>query len=467
VTASFKDAVFMFHRSVQTLVFFFLALCLGCRSGASKTASAAAEAPAQPVLALETFDTVWRTIYENHFDTNFNGHDWLRVKSEYRPRAAAARSDKALRDVIQEMLDLLHVSHLAIVPGEIAAEMETRGSKSASVEQADESQSGTLGMDVRFKGTELLVTRIEPGLAAEGAGVKPGWVLRRIGEVDTSQLLARTPKSLDARRRGFLAWRAAARKLSGSPGSTVALEFLDGRNRSVKLRLQRAAALGEAIQFGNLPVLYAHLSTNQISEPNGSRIGLIRFNIWMLPTALAFNRAIDQFRGCNGIILDLRGNVGGMVGMIIGVAGHFMREPASLGAIIARDNTLQLPANPRFVDSNGHRVEPFTGPVAVLVDEITASASEVFTGGLQELGRVRVFGRVTAGQALPAVYDELPNGDALYHPIADFVTAKGVRFEGRGVIPDEEVSLDRQALLAGKDTVLTAAAEWIASAAHH
>jgi carboxyl-terminal processing protease len=156
-----------------------------------------------------------------------------------------------------------------------------------------------------------------------------------------------------------------------------------------------------------------------------------------------------------------RGNVGGMVGMIIGVAGHFTPKPLTLGSLVARDNTLRLPANPRFVDSSGKRVEPFSGPVAILVDEITASASEVFTGGLQEHGRVRVFGRTTAGQALPAVHNKLPNGDALYHPVADFLTGSGVRFEGRGVVPDEPVALDRNALLAGRDQVLERAIQWI------
>jgi carboxyl-terminal processing protease len=80
---------------------------------------------------------------------------------------------------------------------------------------------------------------------------------------------------------------------------------------------------------------------------------------------------------------------------------------------------------------------------------------------LQEHGRVRVFGRTTAGQALPAVYNRLPNGDALYHPVADFVTSKGTRFEGRGVIPDEPVEIDRSALLNGRDPVVERALRWI------
>lgn len=415
-------------------------------------------------LALETFDKVWSIIHETHFDTNFNGHNWQEVREKYRPRAAAARTGDFFREVVQEMLDLLSVSHLAIVPGEFAAEIELEEPESkpdSSLEAADEADSGTLGMHLRYAGKDLLVTRVEAGLPAEKAGIRPGWILKRIGSVQTASLKQKTPKKLDERRRDFLAWRAASKKLAGAPGTKVQLEFLNERNRTVSVQLERATAQGEPIQFGSLPVLYAHLDHKSIRSPAGKQIGVIRFNIWMLPTAIAFNKAIGEHRSASGIIIDLRGNVGGMVGMIIGVAGHFTDKPISLGALIARDNTLKLPANPRFVDTSGKRVQPFAGPVAILVDEITASASEVFTGGLQEHGRVRVFGRTTAGQALPAVYDKLPNGDALYHPVADFVTGKGIRFEGRGVVPDQAVALQRKALISGKDPVLERALQWM------
>jgi carboxyl-terminal processing protease len=65
------------------------------------------------------------------------------------------------------------------------------------------------------------------------------------------------------------------------------------------------------------------------------------------------------------------------------------------------------------------------------------------------------------GQALPALFDRLPNGDVLIHAYGDFVTATGTRLEGRGVIPDEEVPLRRDDLLASRDAVLDAALAWI------
>jgi len=108
-------------------------------------------------------------------------------------------------------------------------------------------------------------------------------------------------------------------------------------------------------------------------------------------------------------------------------------------------------------------VQPFAGPVAILVDALSGSASEVFAGGMQALGRARIFGATSLGGVLPARWERLPNGDVLYHAIADFITADGIVLEGRGVIPDEPVAVTRADLLAGKDPVLDAALRWIAA----
>ena len=149
--------------------------------------------------------------------------------------------------------------------------------------------------------------------------------------------------------------------------------------------------------------------------------------------------------------------------MSMGVAGHFLTEPASLGSMIGRDTTLEFKATPRKVSTAGKRVRPYAKPLAILVDARSASTSEVFAGGLQDLGRARIFGETSAGMALPAQAVELPNGDVLLHAVADFVTSKGTRMEGRGVIPDEVATPTRAALLAGNDAALDAATAWIGS----
>jgi carboxyl-terminal processing protease len=106
-------------------------------------------------------------------------------------------------------------------------------------------------------------------------------------------------------------------------------------------------------------------------------------------------------------------------------------------------------------------MQPFDGQVAVIIDELSASTTEILAAALQRLGRARVFGGPSAGQALPALLTRLPNGDRLMYVIGDFAGPGGTRVEGAGVVPDEPVPLSRAALLAGRDEALQAAFRWI------
>jgi carboxyl-terminal processing protease len=207
--------------------------------------------------------------------------------------------------------------------------------------------------------------------------------------------------------------------------------------------------------------MYVRVESEERRTEHGASAGIVRFNVWMPGVDPLFQQAIDRFRGKNAIIVDLRGNPGGLAAMIMGISGHFLTERKALGTMKTRDAELRFAANPRLVNAAGQRVEPFAGPLAILVDAMTGSASECFAGGMQSIGRARVFGQTSMGQALPAFFDKLPNGDVLIHATGDFVTADGTRLEGRGVVPDEPVALARADLLAGRDATLEAALRWI------
>jgi carboxyl-terminal processing protease len=99
------------------------------------------------------------------------------------------------------------------------------------------------------------------------------------------------------------------------------------------------------------------------------------------------------------------------------------------------------------------------------VDEISISTAEILAGGLQDLGRARVFGSRSAGAALPSAIERLPNGDGFQYAFANYVRTGGQPLEGRGVLPDVEAPLTREALLAGRDPALEAALTWIRSRA--
>jgi carboxyl-terminal processing protease len=401
---------------------------------------------------LETFDAVWTIVRDTHFDRSFNGVDWDAARSEFRPKAAAAASPSELRQVLHSMLGRLGQSHFSVIPASAAA-----GSEGAA-------GSATTGLDVRLVGAEVLVTAVEPGSGAAKAGVRPGWQLTAVGTRPVAELLEKLEGTPHDRMRALEAWRALQGRLRGSDGSVVSVTFEDGTGTTVVKEITRWQQQGQAVTVGNLPTMYVSVTSEKHQTPAGHAAGLIGFNVWMAAVDRPFQLAMDEYRQAAGIVIDLRGNPGGLAAMMMGLAGHFIPEPKSLGTMKSRDNELKFTVNPRLVSAAGERVKTYEGPVAILVDGLSASASECFTGGMQSLGRVRVFGEQTMGAALPSQFDKLPNGDVFIHATADFVTADGTRLEGRGVIPDVAVPLKRAELLGGRDAALQAALAWIDSA---
>jgi len=398
--------------------------------------------------ASATFEAAWKIIRDSHFDPKMNGVDWQAVRSELGPRAARARNDGELRDVIKTMLDRLGLSHFALIPS---------GGDGGS---APVDLGGDPGFDVRRAGSELIVTQVDPQGGAAASGVRPGWRLLSIEGMPAAELLSRLPDAMPDRLRQVEAWRLIENRVRGPRGSRAALMFEDGA-RDLAVAVERRPDTGQPATVGNLPTMYVRFDATEQRTPGGASVGVIGFNVWMPAVDAMFQRAIDRFRNANAIVVDLRGNPGGLAAMIMGISGHFLAERQPLGTMKTRESELKFTANPRLVNAAGERVTPFGGPVAVLVDGMTGSASECFAGGLQALKRARVFGQTSMGQALPAFFDKLPNGDVLIHATGDFVTADGTRLEGRGVVPDETVPLDRKALLAGRDSTLAAALAWV------
>jgi carboxyl-terminal processing protease len=413
-------------------------------------ACAVATARAEVPKALETFDAVWTIVRDTHFDPTFNGVDWDAARTEFRPKAAAAKTPAELRAVLHEMLGRLGQSHFSVIPASAAG---------GSEEAAD--GNATPGFDIRIVGGDVLVTTVAAGSGAATGGIRPGWKLTAIGDQRVSDLLKRLEGTQDERVRNLEAWRSLQGRMRGSDGSELTLAFEDGTGTEVTRTIARWRQQGQPITVGNLPTMYVNVTSEERKTPAGKRAGVIGFNVWMAAVDRPFQLAVDEYRDASGIIVDLRGNPGGLAAMMMGIAGHFIPERESLGVMKSRDNELKFTVNPRLVNAQGVRVETFAGPVAILVDGLSASASECFTGGMQSLGRVRVFGERSMGAALPSQFDKLPNGDVFIHATADFVTGDGTRLEGRGVIPDQVVPLRRADLLAGRDATLDAALVWI------
>jgi len=397
-----------------------------------------AVAPEFPQVRQDTFDKVWNTINEKHYDPTFNGVDWKAVRETYLPKAKAAKSDQDFHGVLRQMLNELKLSHFNIFPPPptLATENES---------------NGIIGVELKWVGGMPVVYRVEPGSPAAAAQIKPGFVLNKVDGKLVSETLKPLLESLAKRqgsemmRRVYLE-RTSEALLGGKPDSRIAVEFLDGEDKPVAAELTRVKYAGEMSQpLGHFPKQKVIFESRLLPE----NVGYIRFNMWVIPQAAKIRAAIREFAAADGIIIDLRGNPGGVGGLAGGVAGLVSDKQISLGSMTSRGGTMGLLGYPQ--------PSPFKGKVVVLTDHGSASTSEMFAAGIQENGRGKVVGETSAGAILLSVFDPLPTGYLFQYAISDYRSPKNILIEGRGVKPDREVVLTRESLLAGRDVQLEAA----------
>ncbi len=417
-------------------------------------ASARGDGPAKPPAMtdgqreknLESFEVVWKTIRDTHFDPKLGGLDWKAVHDELRPKVEKATTMAEARAAMTDMLGRLKQTHFGILAGE-------------ALHEADDAPGGEgqAGFDVRLVEGRVLVTAVDPGSPAEKAGVKPAWIVEKIRGKPVGDLLAAAAKAYA--KAGLVPVRqilTLIRRLEGPPGSTVGVDFLNNQDQPIHLELTLGQPKGSPAHFGNLPTFYVHFVSKRL---DGS-VAYVALNAFFDPARVIgqFAAALKENREAQGLVLDLRGNPGGIGAMAMGMGGWLVKDSdRKLGTMITRAGSLNFSLNPR--------PEPFTKPVAVIVDELSMSTSEILAGGLKDIGRARIFGVRTPGAALPSRVDVLPNGDGFQYAFANYISAGGKPLEGNGVEPDVEAPLTRAALLEGHDPAVDAAVAWIRSQA--
>ncbi|MEC8320525.1 MAG: S41 family peptidase [Planctomycetota bacterium] len=448
----------------------------GCEATGSKTAAEAGPG-GPPPKAYETFDMVWELVDTRHFDPDHNGVDWVAVRQEYRPLVADTRSDRDLQVLLSRMLDELGQTHFVIIPESVTpAPRESEAEAGSDANEADDAPgAGTTGLRLEWFGDEPIVAEVDPGSEADAAGIRPGWLVLEVDGRSPSDVLGDFHRAAIESGSPFARYESLARlngMASRPVGDVARFRFVDGSGTEIERELAFAAERGERATFGLLPstatrvdlriLTPAELAAFGIEGADDLRIAHLRFNIWLFPILVPIAEAVDEHRDVDGFIIDLRGNPGGIGGLSMGVAGHFMAEPESLGDMKMRDATMHFTVNPQRATPDGRLVDPFAGPLAIILDGASASTSEVFAAGLQQLDRATVVGRASAGAALPAHFSTLPNGDGFMFAVADFLGPAGTSIEGAGVVPDIEVPIDRNLLLEEGEPDVAAAARWIA-----
>lgn len=393
---------------------------------------------------VEILNTVWETMNTQYFDSTFSGLNWQEQYEYYKPIIEAAKTNDSLYYYLNQMLFKLGVSHLGVVPPE---EAEMIGDPQLFLD-------GTLGIDVRYLKGEAVVTSVKKNSSAFEAGIKPGFTLvelngKTIDDIAAKRKSVPTPP-FNERNLVSMITQDIIRELYGTPNDSVKIRYLDANNSAHNIVIPLKERSIEKISFiPELPPMYASVDKRIISN----KIAYIHFDVFLpvlLDTVISI---IDEYKGFPNLILDTRGNPGGDFNTRRTIAEQFVSERTLFWKYQSRNGIREVFLNPPE--------EPYKGNLVILIDELSTSSSEEFSGGMKAIGRATVIGMQTAGKVLTMEVVPLPEGALFVYPNQQTITSKGEILEAVGVVPDIKVELKKEAILRGIDTQLEAAINYL------
>lgn len=418
--------------------FYFRSVLLACLLGLLNPASSPGYLSRSEVFE-QSFDMVWSTVHESHWDATFGGLDWEEVRGEYRPKLKRIKTRADLVELIQQMLNELDLSHFKIL--------------SSSVKSIDNyPRGGYVGLDLKYFNGRAYVTRVALDSPAASAGIGVGYRLKAIHGKSVKRLIRPFQgQDIPQKRIDFLIQRYLNEVVQGGANRKIRTDWYPPQGKAAKIYLvpdRDTRELSDPV--GYLPSQRIEYNDTYLE----GNLLYLRFN-YFLPNLMADIRsAIESAAGkARGIIIDLRSNGGGLSIMATGITGLLVDHQTNLGTLLLKNGHITYQGYPQ--------AKRFSGPVAILVDGSSVSTSEMLAAGLQESGRARIFGEPSLGESLPSLFKKLPSGDVLQYAVGDFQTPEGFRIEKNGVIPDELILPDSDALRNGLDLPLQKAAEWL------
>ena len=393
--------------------------------------------PPAPTLSAEAriraFDFVWATINEHYYEPSLNGVDWKAVRERFRPMALAAANDDEFWDLLDRMTGELKDAHTRV-----------ESPKSVALRVKDETV--TLGFTFSPIEGKLVVTAVNAETDAWWAGVRPGMAVVAIaGEpANAAYERARATTRMDSTDRSRHA-RVLRKLLTGEPGTKASFTFerADGTRIEATLARKRISAR-PAESHRILPSGY----------------GYLRFTQWTVGVTADVLQGLEALKAAPGIVIDLRGNPGGSAHAVNLLLDRFFAHRTELGTVTTRTGqpvALFFGAVEiiKLKTSVAGNKDAYKGPVVILVNSGSASASELFSSTMQAAGRATIVGQPSCGCLLGFLgYARVPGGADLAYSEVGFRLPNGKHIEGVGVIPDVPVPLTAHDLQLNRDRAL-------------
>jgi len=334
------------------------------------------------------FDVVWRSVDRDYAYFDVKQTDWAAVRAIYRPRAREVKSTAEFVGLLERVLEELYDPH---------THLNTNTASSPRLVPS--------GADIwaEWRGNAALVVEVRADSPAAKAGIRPGVeVVSFNGKAISEAVEARLGRSLRRPDPAARDWALRA-ILAGRRDETRSLVIQSGEvRRSITLDdsrdpLSRGANDGKPLDHRRL----------------ASGIGYIRFNdsLGQTETVAAFDAALVELRGTNGLVLDFRATPSGGTSTVArGVMGRLVDREAAYQKHVAPQEERDTGIRRSWLEVVSPR-GPFTysAPIVVLVDHWTGSMGEGLAIGLDGMGRARVVGTRMAGLLGAKGAETLPN----------------------------------------------------------
>ncbi|MBO5739310.1 S41 family peptidase [bacterium] len=335
------------------------------------------------------FEKTWRIIYKDYYDPTLNHQDWTRWKERYHDKI---KTNDDAKVAIDTMIASLNEPYTRYMNKKDFDELAT----------SITSKICGIGVNIYTKSGKIEIFNVIPSTPADYIGIKQGDIIVAVDGKDTNGMNVSEVASL----------------VRGPENSIVELTILrDGKKITKKIKRKE-------IKIKNVKssIIDNHIGYIQIISFMGST------------TASEFMEALENTKNTDSLIIDLRGNTGGLLENAVFIANLFIPQGKIVDIIYRNGYTKSIQADAKEINLNK--------PLVVLINSASASASEILSGALKDYKKAKLVGKKTFGKGLVQKVVPLPNQTGVNITIAKYLTPNGTDINKLGIKPDIEIGND-------------------------